>query len=207
MSANVHVPLTVPIYSTGYVPTFRDHLTRGLLSGLFQGRSFVVLGGKDQDGDGRFQEERLSLVTTLLKIVCILCVIPMGVALYLNSRDQSGRKFTLQPSVTHLPAQVSVDLSRSTEEGKVVKSPLEVGTKVTKVTIVADWNDKQGEIRRLNEGWKQFLAILKMLCLQQIDMPNDKSGFQMREELFGPAKISFEELPLLYKGVCKILGI
>jgi len=76
--------LTIPSYPNTHIPTLADHLTRGLLSGLWEGRSFLIINGKN---DGMLTES-LPFHVTVLKVICIATIIPIFVALVLNWMDQ-----------------------------------------------------------------------------------------------------------------------
>ncbi len=89
MYISAGVPLYVPVYQEGYEPVLKDHLTYGLLSGLFEGKSFIV----SQENEGCFQAEALPFRVTICKILSLVLIVPIGLSLYWNWKGQAGRQF------------------------------------------------------------------------------------------------------------------
>ena len=112
MYISVSVPLHVPVYQEGYEPALKDHLTYGLLSGLFEERSFVV----SRENEGSFQITPLPFRVTLCKVLSLMLIAPIGLSLYWNWKVQADRQFFFR-----LP---EVDMELIVE--KVHEEPIEV---------------------------------------------------------------------------------
>ena len=112
MYISASVPLHVPVYQEGYQPILNDHLTYGLLSGLFEEKSFVV----SHENEGRFEAKALPFSVTICKILSLVLIVPIGLSLYWNWKEQAGRQYFF-----HLP---KVEKELIVE--KVHKEPVEV---------------------------------------------------------------------------------
>ncbi len=160
--------LTIPSYPNTHIPTLADHLTRGLLSGLWEGRSFRVVNGKKEG----MLAKPLPFHVTLLKVVCIATIIPIFVALYLNWTDQR------KPPVLPAPTKKETGLPVPQDKPKAEAQSEEAGPTI-------QYGENIAKINQLPLPWIGFFMNMIQILRQGKQEPPEWTCYSQNQEYFG----------------------
>ena len=170
--------LTIPSYPSTYTPTLADHLTRGLLSGLWEGKSVRIIDEKKQE----VFTEPLPFHVTLLKVVCIATIIPILVALYLNWIDQQSPP-VLPPTSPKIEEQLEVETPND------------------------QYSKNLDKINKLPHTWKVFFMTMLMIRQQGSREVPEWTCYVQNQKYFGhtddPNRLKPSDMPVLWNALIK----